>query len=150
MARTHGPNARGKSRCPGGGTAASVAVPRRTGIAGTAGGNQAVSTLEDDGASSRSPPRPAHSRSPSCRAHSKVSLLLRLSPVHLPTAVITTFSLSLPCLGSHPCLVALAFSSSYSISKLSRSFSGLLSRLSSLLPNSVSVNYFFLSTKSCG
>ena len=44
----------------GGGTAASVAVPRRSArIAGTAGGNQAVSTHEDDGASSRSPPRPA-------------------------------------------------------------------------------------------
>ena len=64
----------------GGGTAASVAVPRRSAsccwrqpgcfyspprasplsarIAGTAGGNQAVSTHEDDG--------PAHSRSPSC------------------------------------------------------------------------------------
>ena len=39
----------------GGGTAASVAVPRRSArIAGTAGGNQAVSTHEDDGASSRS------------------------------------------------------------------------------------------------
>ena len=66
MARTRGPNARGKS-C-GGGTAASVAVPRRSArIAGTAGGNQTVSTHEDDGASSRSPPRPAHSRSPSCQ-----------------------------------------------------------------------------------
>ena len=53
----------------GGGTAASVAVPRKSArVAGTAGGNQAVSTHEDDGASSRSPPRPAHSpRSPSCQ-----------------------------------------------------------------------------------
>ena len=64
--KPRGSSARGKGR--GGGTAASVAVPRRSArIAGTAGGNQAVSTHEEDGASSRSPPRPAHSRSPSCQ-----------------------------------------------------------------------------------
>ena len=63
MARTRG----GKSR--GGGTAALVAVPRRS--ARLAGGNQdvhgRVSTREDR-ASSRSPvPSFAHSRSPSCQ-----------------------------------------------------------------------------------
>ena len=43
-----------------------------------------------------------------------------------------------------------SFSSSYSFSQLSRSYSSLLSRLSSLLPDSVSACfYFFLSTNSC-
>ena len=104
MARTRGSNARGKSR--GGGTAASVAVPRRSArIAGTAGGNQAVSTNEEDGASPRSPPRPANSRSLSCQgspqsqsaasplpcSSPKPLLPIRLSPV-------SHVSLSLPCL----------------------------------------------------
>ena len=70
-----GSSARGKSR--GGGTAASVAVPRRSAwIAGTASGNQAVSTHEEDGASSRSPHRPAHSRSPSCQCFPVVGVSL--------------------------------------------------------------------------
>ena len=90
----------------GGGTAASVAVPRRSArIAGTAGGNQAVSTNEEDGASPRSPPRPANSRSLSCQgspqsqsaasplpcSSPKPLLPIRLSPV-------SHVSLSLPCL----------------------------------------------------
>ena len=63
MARTRG----GKSR--GGGTAASVAVPRRS--ARLAGGNQDVHgrvSTHEDRASSRSPvPSFGHSRSPSCQ-----------------------------------------------------------------------------------
>ena len=84
---------------------------------------------------------------PAVRGHPKVSLLLRLSPVHLPSRCYPHHvSLSLPCLGSHTCRVAL-LSSSYSFSQLSCSYSSLLSRLSSLLPNSVRVSISFSSLK---
>ena len=76
MARTRG----GKSR--GGGTAALVAVPRRS--ARLAGGNQDVHgrvSTHVDGASSRSPvPSCAHSRSPSCQGSPQRSPTCQGSP----------------------------------------------------------------------
>ena len=122
----------------GGGTAASVAVPRRSArIAGTAGGNQAVSTHEDDGASSRSPPRPAHSRSPSCQGSPQSQSAASPLPCSSPKSLLPAPRQSESSLPRKPPVPTPSFSSSYSFSQLSRSYSSLLSRLSSLLPNSV-------------
>ena len=82
MARTRGHSC-GKSRgSRGGGTAASVAAPRRS--ARLAGGNQDVHgrvSTHEDGASSRSPvPSFAHSRSPSCQGSPQRSPSCQGSP----------------------------------------------------------------------
>ena len=142
MARTRGPNARGKSR--GGGTAASVAVPRRSArIAGTAGSNQTVSTHEDDGASSRAPPRPAHSRSPSCQgspqSQSAASPLPCSSPKSLlpaPRQSESSLPRKPPVPSRPPFLLPTPLANSLVPIPV-------FSRVSSLLPNSVSVSISF-------
>ena len=130
----------------GGGTAASVAVPRRSArIAGTAGGNQAVSTHEDDGASSRSPPRPAHSRSPSCQGSPQSQSAASPLPCSSPKSLLPPRQSESSLPWKPPMLNRPAsLSPSYSfISQLSRSYSSLLSHLSSFLPNSVSISNSF-------